>query len=141
MTHRRTYLKARNSDPDVWDASRWKIAEAGHAMVTLHDTNSALSEGKGYGELNLDLRTACYECADMNLQSNNGTASLNWFGSKPYRMFGAGVPAEEWDGLFVQQGLPLGGSWPWATPQQKICYGETTTEQIITEFEESRGAG
>jgi hypothetical protein len=35
----------------------------------------------------------------------------------------------------VNQGLPLGASWPWALPHQKIAYGKETAEQIISEFE------
>jgi hypothetical protein len=50
-------------------------------------------------------------------------------------MMGAGVPADEWRGLFVEQGLPLGASWPWALPQQRIAYGKETSEQILAEFE------
>ena len=138
MTLRNTYLPERNSDRKVWDAARTHIVSRGYAVVPLEDTGVALRQGKGYGELNLDLRAATYGESVLNLQANNGAASLCWFSDRPYRMFGAGVPAEEWDGLFVKQGLPLGSSWPWAAPQQRICYGETTAEQMIAEFEEWR---
>jgi hypothetical protein len=50
-------------------------------------------------------------------------------------MMGAGVPADEWHGLFVKQGLPLGESWPWALPGQRIAYGKESTESIIAEFD------
>lgn len=136
MTLRNTYLPERNADRKVWDKARTHIVSKGYAVVQLEDTSVALREGKGYGELNLDLRAATYTESVLNLQSNNGAASLCWFSSKSYRMFGAGVPADEWDGLFVKQGLPLGESWPWALAQQRIVYGETTAEQIIAEFED-----
>ena len=138
MTHRRTYLPERNSDPKIWAEARTHIASKGYAVVQLEDTATAMRNGRGYGELNLDLRCATYQEAALNLQANNGAASLCWFSGRPYRMFGAGIPAEEWDGLFVKQGLPLGESWPWARPDQKIIYGETTVDQIIAEFEEWR---
>jgi len=138
MTLRNTYLPERNADRKVWDKARTHIVSRGYAVVQLEDTSVALREGKGYGELNLDLRAATYTEAALNLQSNNGAASLCWFSSKPYRMFGAGVPEAEWRGLFVEQGLTLGASWPWAGPQQRICYGETTAEEMIAEFEEWR---
>jgi len=140
MTHRRTYLPERNSDPKAWGAARQHIVSKGYAVVQLEDTLTALRNGRGYGELNLDLRCATYQEAVLNIQSNNGAASLCWFSSRAYRMFGAGVPAEEWDGLFVKQGLKLGDTWPWARPDQKIVYGETTAEQIINEFEEWRAS-
>ncbi len=136
MTLRNTYLRERNSDREAWREAARHIEQAGYAAVLLDDTDAALSRGSGYGELNLDLRMACYETAALNLQANNGAASLCWFSEQPYRMFGAGVLAEEWDGLFVRQGLPLGSSWPWARPGQKLVYGPTTAEQIIKEFED-----
>lgn len=140
MTLRDTYLPERNSVRGEWDRAKRHIEARGYAVVILEDTGVALANGNGYGELNLDVRMACYQEAVLNLQANNGAASLCWFSDKPYRMFGAGVPAEEWDGLFVKQGLPLGETWPWAKPGQKLVYGQTTTEQIVAEFEAWRGA-
>ena len=140
VTHRQTYLPERNTDPKVWDAARKVIIASGYAIVTLLDTDTALGTGRGYGELNLDLRAACYELAVLNLQANNGAASLCWFSDNDYVMFGAGVPEDEWRGLFVEQGLPLGESWPWARGYQRIAYGPTTAEQIIGHFEEWRAS-
>jgi hypothetical protein len=76
-----------------------------------------------------------YELAEFNIIANCGPASLCWFSDRPYVMLGAGVPAEEWDGLFVKQGLPLGESWPWARPHQRIAYGKETAGQIVAEFD------
>lgn len=135
MTLRNTYLAKRNASRGDWLIAKKKIEDAGYRVLALEDTDVALSLGQGYGELNLDLRMACYQEAVLNLQANNGAASLCWFSDRPYRMFGAGVPPEEWDGLFVKQGLPLGETWPWASPGQKIVYGPTSAEQIIAEFE------
>lgn len=135
MTYRQTYLPERNSDPKVWREVRWHVASRGYAVVEMHDTDHALSKGSGYGELNLDLRMACYQEAALNLQANNGAASLCWFSKAPYVMFGAGVPPEEWDGLFVKQGLPLGETWPWAAPNQRLAYGPTTVKQVCEEFD------
>lgn len=136
MTARTTYLPERNSDPAQWLKAGEEIRRRGFSVVHLTDTDTALGLGYGYGELNLDLRMACYQEAALNLQANNGAASLCWFSDRPYRMFGAGVAAEEWDGLFVKQGLPLGETWPWALPGQKIVYGPTTSKQIVGEFEQ-----
>lgn len=135
MTLRETYLKERNSNRGDWDRARRHIESNGFAVATLEDTSVSLSHGIGYGELNLDLRMAMYQEAALNLQANNGAASLCWFSDRPYRMFGAGVPAEEWKGLFVDQGLPLGETWPWASKGQRICYGKETAEQIVAQFD------
>lgn len=135
VTLRSTYLRERNSDRGMWQRAMQYIESKGYAVAVLEDTGVALSNGVGYGELNLDVRMACYQEAVLNLQANNGAASLCWFSDKPYRMFAAGVPSDEWNGLFVAQGLPLGESWPWAGPQQKLVYGQTTLEQVIGEFD------
>ena len=140
MTLRNTYLAERNSSHRVWWQARRHIESRGYFVEVLEDTDCALAQGAGFGELNLDLRMACYQEAGLNLQANNGAASLCWFSERPYRMFGAGVPAGEWDGLFVAQGLPLGETWPWASLGQKLVYGPTTAEQIVAEFEEWAGA-
>ena len=136
MTMRHTYLKERNSDRAAWEAARQNIESRGYAVYKLEDVSVALSRGVGYGELNLELRMAMYQEAVLNLQSNNGTASLCWFSDKPYAMFGAGVPADEWAGLFVRQGLPLGESWPWAGPKQKIVYKPATFEALKEAFDD-----
>jgi hypothetical protein len=136
MTLRDTYLRERNSVRGDWDRARRHIESRGYAVAILEDTSKALALGSGYGELNLDLRVAMYQEAALNLQANNGAASLCWFSEKPWRMFGAGVPAEEWKGLFVDEGLKIGETWPWSGPQQKLVYGPVTAEQIIGEFED-----
>jgi hypothetical protein len=140
MTQRSTYLPERNSIPADWLEAAKYIESKGYAVVPIEDTGTALARGGGFAELNLDVRMACYQEAALNLQANNGAASLCWFSEAPYCMFGAGVPADEWDGLFVRQGLPLGETWPWASKGQKICYGVTTRDQIIEEFEKWAGA-
>ena len=135
MTWRSTYLAERNTVAADWVKAKDHIEAAGYSVFVMRDTGDALDSGAGYGELNLDVRMACYQEAALNLQANNGAASLCWFSDRPYRMFGAAVPAEEWDGLFVKQGLPLGETWPWAKSGQRIVYGPTTAEQIIAEFD------
>lgn len=136
MTVRDTYLKERNSDMLAWGDAALHIARRGLKVRWLFDVDRALSYGEGYGELNLDIRMAMYQEAALNLQANNGAASLCWFGEKPYVMFGAGIPPEEWHGLFVKQGLPLGESWPWAKHGQRLSYKPATADNLIEAFEE-----
>lgn len=142
MTLRSTYMDERNSNREQWMKARDHIWSRGFAPLLLEDVGVALQKGGGYGELNLAVRMACYELAALNMQSNNGTASLCWFGAADYRMFDAGVgeSAAEWKGLFVDQDLPLGTQWPWATPQQKIVYKPATADIIIEEFDKWAGA-
>jgi len=135
LTVRTTYLPERNMDPREALAVVDHIHAMGYVVKSFLDTDVALSKGTGYGELNLDLRMACYQEAAMNLQANNGAASLCWFSEAPYLMFDAGVPVDEWRGLFVEQGLPLGETWPWARKNQRLVYGKANAMKIIQEFE------
>jgi len=135
MTTRETYLPERNSDAGAWAQAANEIARRGYSVQRIVDTSTALREGHGFAELNLDLRMAWYQTAEFNICANTGPASLLWLSDRPYVMMGAGVPAEEWDGLFVKQGLPLGESWPWALPNQRIAYGKETAETILAEFD------
>ena len=137
MTLPSTYLPERNADRVAWSKAREYIESCGYRVERIDDVNTALSRGAGYAELNLDLRMAMYQLAALNLQSNNGTASLNWFSGQPWRMFDAGVGGSEaeWRNLFVEQGLPWGESWPWCCPQQRIVYERASLEVIKREFD------
>ena len=137
MTQRHTYLSARNTVPTEWRKAQEHISGRGFAVLDINDVGVALAKGGGFAELSIDLRMAVYQEAALNLQANNGAASLCWFSEKPYRMFDAGVgdTREEWRGLFEDQGLPWGASWPWVTPHQRIVYERSTAEVIIREFE------
>lgn len=129
------YLGDRNSDETTWRRVSQAVIERGFKVYRIRDTTRALELGLGYAELNLDLRMAMYERAAFNIVANCGPASLCWLSERPYLMVGAGCPAEEWNGLFVKQGLPLGASWPWALEHQRIAYGRETAESVIEEFE------
>lgn len=129
------YLGERNSDTTLWGTVARAINERGFKVYRIRDTARALEAGSGYAELNLDLRMAMYEQAEFNIVANCGPASLCWLSERPYIMAGAGYPADEWDGLFVKQGLPLGANWPWAFSHQTLLYGKETAEQVIAEFD------
>lgn len=129
------YLDDRNSDALTWRRVAEAIVARGFKVYRIRDTTRALELGLGYAELNLDLRMAMYERAEFNIVANCGPASLCWLSERPYLMVRAGCPAEEWDGLFVKQGLPLGAAWPWAMADQRIAYGRESAESVIAEFE------
>lgn len=138
LTQRLTYLGGRNTSAVEWAKFSNYLDVNGYQPVSIADTDTALSIGRGYAELNIDLRLAMYQEAAINFHANSGASSLSWFSDKPYRMLDAGVgdSAKEWEGLFVKQGLPLGETWPWAKPQQKIVYERSTFDVLKREFEE-----
>ena len=135
ITERAIYIPERNTDPVAWGVLLNHVESAGFHIMKVRDTDAALNEGYGFAELNLDLRLACYQEAKLNLLPVCGPASLCYFLPTPYLMFGAGVPADEWQGNMIDQGLPLGASWPWATPEQRIVYGKPSAESMIAAFD------
>jgi len=140
LTLRQTYLPERNANRAAWESLRRHVENSGYATAMIEDTNVALSHGRGFAELNLDLRMAMYSEAVCNLHSNGGAGGLSWFSDRPYLFFDAGIPASEWEELFVNQGLPLLNNWPWAGPQQKLVYRPATFEIMREEFEVWRTA-
>lgn len=135
LTKRNTYMPERNSRADAWQAAREHIEARGFTVRVIEDTGAALATGIGQAGVNLDVRMAMYQLAAFNLQANNGAASLCWFSTAPYAMLDAGLPAQDWTGLFVKQGLPIGADWPWATKSQRLVYQDATAENIIGAFE------
>ena len=137
MTQRHTYLSTRNTVPSEWRKAQEHISGRGFAVLDIKDVGVALAKGGGFAELSIDLRAACYQESVLNIQANNGASSLCWFSEVPYLMFDAGVgdTEQEWRGLFCDQGLPWGKTWPWSTPQQRIVYERSTADVIIREFE------
>jgi hypothetical protein len=137
MTYRNTgYMSGRDVDGGEWAHAANAIIDAGFAVYAISDVASTLRSGIGFCELNLDLRMAAYQLADLNIVANTGPASLCWFSKTPYLMFDAGVgdTRAEWENLFVKQGLPFGETWDWAFPGQKIVYVRSTSENILKEF-------
>ena len=142
MTQRHTYLNGRNTVPSEWAQAQEYISGKDCAVVMIKDVGTALAQGGGFAELSIDLRMAMYEEAELNLVANNGCASLCWFSDRPYRMFDAGVgdTRREWEGLFVEQGLPWGSSFTWSSTQQRIIYKRSSADVIIEEFESWHGS-
>lgn len=122
---------ARNADPFHWEAlGKWLETERGRCVVRLRDTNDALQSGIGYAELDIDLRLALYERAEMNIVGNNGPAALLWHSSAPYMRVAAGLP-KDWK---ANLGLEQGEQVPWAHGAQRLIYGEASFERMRDAF-------
>ena len=110
---------ARNADEPAWEEFGQWLADSGYEVIVLNDAHDALGEGRGYAELDPDLRLALYERAAMNVVGNNGPAALLWHSAAPYLRMGAGIPADWQTNLGLKQGEQL----PWATRDQRLVYG------------------
>jgi hypothetical protein len=108
--------------------------EKGYAVVRLEDSNVALAQGKGYAELDPDLRLALYERAAMNFIGNNGPQELLKFSSAPYRIVGVAL-TDGWKDHFRRYfAMQPGEQLPWASPDQRLVYERDSAEVLLREF-------
>lgn len=130
LTLRSTYDAARNSIAAEWRRLADRLRDDGYAVILMRDTDVALSVGAGFGELNLDLRMACYQLARQNVMGLNGPSVLLWFSASPMAMFDAPVQGEPEFNAWRDLGMNTGDQVPWATPQQRIFYQRATAEHM-----------
>lgn len=134
ITLRNTYEPGRNSDPALWQVVYEELKYRYH-VVRLYDTSEALARGVGFGELNLDLRMALYQEAVQNLHPHGGPVVLCWFSSAPFLMFDAARPHKDWRKHWEKNvGLQMGEQLPWARPDQRFVYEETSAETVGREL-------
>lgn len=124
----------RNTNPEAWEAFGQWLLERGYEVVELNDSNQALSEGRGFAELDVDLRLALYERAVMNVIGNNGPQELLKFSAAPYRAMGQ-APTPGWQDHFRKFfHLGPGEQLPWAGPEQRLVYKPDTFENLQAAF-------
>lgn len=127
---------ARNADRKEWDALAAWLRGQGRRVIVLDDSHVALSAGRGYAELDLDLRLALYEQAAMNIVGNNGPAALLWHSAAPYMRVAAGLTADWTTNLGLRQGEQV----PWAARNQLLVYAPATFAAMKGAFEQWGGA-
>lgn len=127
---------ARNADRREWMRLAEALRADGARVEVLDDTHRALGEGRGYAELDLDLRLALYERAAMNVVGNNGPAALLWHSRAPYLRIGAGRTAD-W---LANLGLRDGEDVPWALPGQHCVYAPDTCTAMREAIDRWAGA-
>lgn len=126
----------RNSDQAAWGAFALELAAQGYRVVTLFDSEVALSCGEGYAAHDPDLRLALYERAAVNFLPTNGPAALAWFSSAPFIQFGCGEPAATWRGHWKKyMALDPGDQLPWGRKDQRLVWTPDTAEAIREEYE------
>lgn len=101
-------------------------------VVWLDDSNDALSAGRGYAELDPDLRMALYEKSRMNFIGNNGPSVMLQLSDAPYRVFLEKGWPEHWRENFHME---IGEQFPWAGADQRVVYEPDTFEVMRKSWE------
>jgi hypothetical protein len=131
---RQTTHPDRNSNAEAWaKLSHW-LCERGLDVVQLDDTHQALADGRGYAELDPDLRLALYEQAALNVIGCNGPAALLLCSAAPYLQVAVGLG--EWRAHYAEHiGLETGDQLPWALRGQRLVYRPATFDVMREEVE------
>lgn len=127
--------KDRNSDLVAWGEMRRHVEALGYRVTWVDDAHDALDTGRGYAELDPDLRLALYEGAAMNLIGNNGPQELLKFSEAPFLVFGVGLGG--WADHFRKYfNMEPGEQLPWARPDdQRLVYEPDSFEVMRREFD------
>jgi hypothetical protein len=116
----------RNSKLDEWKKLAEHLSKKWH-VVWLDDANEALSQGRGFAELDPDIRLALYDQSAMNFIGNNGPSVMLQLSNAPYRVFlDKGWP-EHWKTYFHMQ---IGEQFPWANEFQRLVFKPDTFENM-----------
>jgi len=127
---------ARNPSHAEWRELHAWLEASGYEVIVVDDSNDALEQGRGYAELDPDLRLALYERAAMNVVGQNGPAALLWHSAAPYLRVKSGSPPEWGTNLGLKQGEQV----PWASRDQRLVYGPDSFSVMKGAFLEWAGA-
>lgn len=113
---------ARNTNAEEWRRLGAWLHSRSYQVITLDDSNVALGKGRGFVELDPDLRLALYERAAINVIGNNGPQELLKFSDAPYLIVGLAL-SDGWKDHFRKYfHMEPGDQLPWAKPNQRLLY-------------------
>lgn len=129
---RQTTQPERNTDEREYRAVADYFRGCGARVEILDDTMRALEDGRGFAELDPDLRLALYEAAELNIVGNNGPSVLLHYSKANYLQLGVAQPAEVWAAHYRDfLKLEWGEQWPWAHTRQHMVWEVLPAERII----------
>jgi hypothetical protein len=152
VTMRATHTPTRNSDEQAWVKFVQRIDDLGFTPIIIPDTeamtNSRLIWDCPLAALDLDIRMALYERAEMNLASSGGPFVLSLYTYKPTIYFLDVDPEpfidengkKHWaptEKFFAENvGMQRGDQWPGSGPMTRIVWAKDTYENIVRAFDE-----
>lgn len=131
----------RNSNLAAWTRFADGLIAAGETVIFVRDTARADEPLAGYrtcetASTDLEVRAALYQSARANLFVGNGPAALALFGGRPWLQF---ITVEPDGSSFAPNtatfwakhaGVPAGGQYPWAAPDQRMVWAPDSYENI-----------
>lgn len=124
----------RNTSAPDWAAFQKWLDAKGYNVVTLEDTDNALKRGRGWAELDVDLRLALYEASAMNCTGINGPGALLILSRAPYLIFESGADKSRELALKLE-GVDGRRQYPWAGPRQRSTYAQDRFDLMRAHFE------
>lgn len=135
------YGTSRNSNIEAWIRFARELQERGETVIVVRDTAKAEEQIPGLlisprASYDLAKRLALYNAAKINLFVSNGPGGLAIFGDRPWLSFhtimdGSGEEIcnmpEFWE---KENGVPVGGQYPWSGPSQRIVWKPDTYDNI-----------
>lgn len=145
LTLRTSWLYAdRNVNLDDWYKFYEFLVSEGHAVVVIPDHEDYFSSKtyKAYDWevcapacLNVELRMAVYEAAQLNFCSSNGPPSLMYYSNARFLQFDQLRGNELSDNFWVKvNGIPIGESFPWSSNLQKLVWKDSSFETLKAEY-------
>ena len=140
------YFPDRNADLHTWHRFSKFIQAAGYTVVIVPDQGDLFGErlysqfdwsGTIYEAacLDLRLRLALYENADMNIGSSNGPVGMMFYSQAPLLQFdqlrGGVYNREFWE---KSHGFPVGEQFPWCRPDQRLVWTDSSYENMVNEW-------
>ena len=145
LTLRTSWLFSdRNINLDDWHKFYEFLLGEGHDVVVIADHEDYFS-GKAYKGydwevcdaacLNVELRMAVYEAAQLNFCSSNGPAALMYFSNAKFLQFDQ-LRADHLGKNFWLKvnGIPVGESFPWFNNLQKLVWKDSSFETLKEEY-------
>lgn len=141
------HFHKRNVNPADWITFHKYLRDKGYKVIVIPDQDDPYTyrhdwDGDVYipAAFDMRLRLSAYESAKVNIGSNHGPFTTLFYTNAPYLMFdhmrGGVLSADLHKNSY---GFEMGGQHAWSADNQIITWEDSTLQNLVRWFEESRG--
>jgi hypothetical protein len=141
VTLRETYGEKRNSNKKAWHEFAWIAARDGYQVVIIPDTSQAHAHVgiASMAALNLHIRYALYEGAEMNFGTSGGPLMMCFFSRLPATMLKMVSDYYSATPEFCEAyGLPVGSQFPFRSDLQRLIWADDDLDNIKCAYKNFR---